>query len=222
MKFGCNRPCSFRGEVVWNCGRTDGRTTEPAYTISSPGAFGSGELIKLCLSIPTFSIWFCTCFQNSFLRLAILIPRDQSSNPCPLICVYITVTPLPIVIFTFCNIKTNTIWLKYIWVPLYYSRTSIIGTDRDPIYFIWIITASNIRSQLFSLISANFRPASLSSYNLILHLRLVHSMLINQLWITSTHKFKLHVPGLITTGFDAQRKHGPRTWPCLTKTWLWI
>ena len=41
---------SFRGEVVWNCGRTDGhtaddgRTTEPAYTISSPGAFGSGEL----------------------------------------------------------------------------------------------------------------------------------------------------------------------------------
>ena len=29
-------------------GRTmdDGRTTEPAYTISSPGAFGSGELKK--------------------------------------------------------------------------------------------------------------------------------------------------------------------------------
>ena len=26
---------------------TDGRTTEPAYTISSPGAFGSGELKKL-------------------------------------------------------------------------------------------------------------------------------------------------------------------------------
>ena len=25
----------------------DGRTTEPAYTISSPGAFGSGELKKL-------------------------------------------------------------------------------------------------------------------------------------------------------------------------------
>ena len=25
-------------------GQTDGRTTEPAYTISSPGAFGSGEL----------------------------------------------------------------------------------------------------------------------------------------------------------------------------------
>ena len=31
-------------------GRTDGRrTTEPAYTISSPGAFGSGELI-LCMA----------------------------------------------------------------------------------------------------------------------------------------------------------------------------
>ena len=52
MKFGCNRPSSFRGEVVSNCGRTtydvrrttDGRTAEPAYTISSPGAFSSGEL----------------------------------------------------------------------------------------------------------------------------------------------------------------------------------
>ena len=35
-------------EIVdgWTDGRTtdDGRTTEPAYTISSPGAFGSGEL----------------------------------------------------------------------------------------------------------------------------------------------------------------------------------
>ena len=41
MKFGCNRLSSFRGEVVWT---DDGRTTEPAYTISSPGAFGSGEL----------------------------------------------------------------------------------------------------------------------------------------------------------------------------------
>ena len=30
---------------LWTDGRTtDGRTTEPAYTISSPGAFGSGEL----------------------------------------------------------------------------------------------------------------------------------------------------------------------------------
>ena len=45
MKFGCNLPSSFRGEVILNCGRTDdGRTTEPAYTISSPGVFGSGEL----------------------------------------------------------------------------------------------------------------------------------------------------------------------------------
>ena len=39
MKFGCNRPSSFR-EVISNCGRT----SEPAYTISSPGAFGSAEL----------------------------------------------------------------------------------------------------------------------------------------------------------------------------------
>ena len=47
MKFGCNWSSNFRGEVVLNCGRTDGgRATEPAYTISSPRAFGSGELIK--------------------------------------------------------------------------------------------------------------------------------------------------------------------------------
>ena len=49
MKFGCNRPSSFRSRLkLWtDDGRTtdDGRrTTEPAYTISSPGAFGSGEL----------------------------------------------------------------------------------------------------------------------------------------------------------------------------------
>ena len=57
MKFGCNRPSSFRGEVVRNCGRTtydgrtDGRQTmEPAYTISSPGAFGSGKL-KICITV---------------------------------------------------------------------------------------------------------------------------------------------------------------------------
>ena len=56
MKFGCNRPSSFRVEVVCNCGRTtDGRTTEPAYTISSPGAFGSGELKNTVL---TFLITF--------------------------------------------------------------------------------------------------------------------------------------------------------------------
>ena len=50
MKFGCNLPSSFRGEVDRRRTTddrqrtTDGRTTEPAYTISSPGAFGSGEL----------------------------------------------------------------------------------------------------------------------------------------------------------------------------------
>ena len=27
MKFGYNRPSSFRGEVIWNCGRTDDRQT---------------------------------------------------------------------------------------------------------------------------------------------------------------------------------------------------
>ena len=43
MKFGHIWPCGFRGEVVWKCGRT----TEASHTISSPGAFGSGELKKV-------------------------------------------------------------------------------------------------------------------------------------------------------------------------------
>ena len=34
---------------------TDGRTTEPAYTISSPGAFGSGEL-KTKLGVMQFML----------------------------------------------------------------------------------------------------------------------------------------------------------------------
>ena len=41
----------------------DGRTTEPAYTINSPGAFGSGELIKSDMD-----------FQNSEMILFSSIP----------------------------------------------------------------------------------------------------------------------------------------------------
>ena len=40
MKFGYIWPSGFRGEVVVKCGRT----TEASHTISSAGAFGSGEL----------------------------------------------------------------------------------------------------------------------------------------------------------------------------------
>ena len=44
MKSGCNWP-SISEEKSFEI--VDGRrTTEPAYTISSPGAFGSGELKK--------------------------------------------------------------------------------------------------------------------------------------------------------------------------------
>ena len=52
MKFSCNWPSSFRGEVVESFEIVDGRTTdgrrttEPSHPISSPGAFGSGELKK--------------------------------------------------------------------------------------------------------------------------------------------------------------------------------
>ena len=48
MKFGYNQPSSF--EIV--DGRTDRRpderTTKLAYTLSSPGAFSSGELTNKC------------------------------------------------------------------------------------------------------------------------------------------------------------------------------
>ena len=60
MKFGYNRLSSFRGEVEIVDRRTDDRLmTEPAYTISSPGAFGSGELKKLWkMKYCDKSLWF--------------------------------------------------------------------------------------------------------------------------------------------------------------------
>ena len=42
MKFGYIWPSGFRKEVIWKCGRT----TEPAYIISSPRASSLGELKK--------------------------------------------------------------------------------------------------------------------------------------------------------------------------------
>ena len=53
MKFGCIGPVvsEEKFEIV-DGRRTDGRrTTEPAYTISSPGTFGSGELKNLVVAI---------------------------------------------------------------------------------------------------------------------------------------------------------------------------
>ena len=52
MKFEFNWPSGFRGEDVWKCWRTDGRTTDGRTTdarvtgilIAHLGAFGSGEL----------------------------------------------------------------------------------------------------------------------------------------------------------------------------------
>ena len=48
MNFGCNRPVVSEEkslEIVdgrTDGRRTEGRTTDPAFTLSSPGAFGSG------------------------------------------------------------------------------------------------------------------------------------------------------------------------------------
>ena len=52
MKFGYNLPSSFRGEPF-------GRTTELAYTISSPGAFGSGVLKMLKQQIGHHNFYTC-------------------------------------------------------------------------------------------------------------------------------------------------------------------
>ena len=57
MKFGCNQRSSFRWGGRLKLWTDDGRTTEPAYTISSPGAFGSGELKKTT----HFLASLCTC-----------------------------------------------------------------------------------------------------------------------------------------------------------------
>ena len=48
MKFELYCASGFRGEEVWNCGRTDGRRTNAGVTgilLAHPWAFGSGELI---------------------------------------------------------------------------------------------------------------------------------------------------------------------------------
>ena len=48
MKFEFDWPSGFRGEDVWNCGRTDGRRTDAGVTgilLAHPWAFDSGELI---------------------------------------------------------------------------------------------------------------------------------------------------------------------------------
>ena len=53
MKFCCNRPNSFRVKLWTDDGK---RTTEPAYTISSPGAFGLGELKTLSVDYYDFKL----------------------------------------------------------------------------------------------------------------------------------------------------------------------
>ena len=53
MKFDNNRPREFQRRSCLQLltdGRTDdGRKTEPAYLISTPGAFDSGELKRSCI-----------------------------------------------------------------------------------------------------------------------------------------------------------------------------
>ena len=123
MKFGCNWTSGFRGEVVWNCGRTDGRrTTGLAYTISSLGAFGSGELKR-------WKIWRVTIHQTSkisrliteilkALRLCTVITRhDLLSNN-----ISIKIENEP----SFQDFVTLLYWLfKTVWVIFYLKKDRI-------------------------------------------------------------------------------------------------
>ena len=89
MKFGYIWPSGFRGEVVWKCGRTtdDGRTTEASHTISSPGAFGSGELkmqengISWKNSLKIFLI-DGACSYILFSTINIVCYRIRQENTC--------------------------------------------------------------------------------------------------------------------------------------------
>ena len=72
MKFEFDWPSGFRGEDVWNCGRTDGLTTDAGVTgilLAHPWAFGSGELntfamgaLKNCLIVMVLLSTHKTCF----------------------------------------------------------------------------------------------------------------------------------------------------------------
>ena len=52
--------------------RTDGRTMEPAYTISSPGAFGSGELKRNPYKLYVILYYFLEKRQRRLLKKSLL------------------------------------------------------------------------------------------------------------------------------------------------------
>ena len=64
-------------------GRTDRRTTEPSHPISSPGAFGSGEL-KIIFELPAIPplIWSSGWSLDSIsMELLYMLCCDPSSEP---------------------------------------------------------------------------------------------------------------------------------------------
>ena len=74
MKFDYDWPAGLRDIHVWKCGHTDGRRLEP-HTISSPWAFGSGELKheKLPSMQSVNVIWSATVTKKSCWNLHVAI-----------------------------------------------------------------------------------------------------------------------------------------------------
>ena len=82
IKFCFDWPSGFREEDVLNCGRRttttdDGRTPDNGYTISSPWAFGSGELILHNRTIISSELLMLKIYEKN----AGLIDQDASCSP---------------------------------------------------------------------------------------------------------------------------------------------
>ena len=71
MKFDLDQPAGLRDIHVWQCGRTDGRRLE-SHTMSSPGAFGLGELKKKEQFTSSFEYTFENIMENGAFA-----PKEQ-------------------------------------------------------------------------------------------------------------------------------------------------
>ena len=80
MKFDYDQPAGLRDIHVWKCGRTDGRRDRrrlESHSISSPWAFGSGELKTLQNSVFIIFIFFFYIFSTFVLSLITKLTTEE-------------------------------------------------------------------------------------------------------------------------------------------------